>query len=245
MNEIDTARENFSKNVHLLFIIQSSLLPSRRRSIRSLCPPGRQGGEPQEDLANAGRLSRVLRYHPGTSTETIPPELAVKLRDRLAQRQLIVVTGKGRVGKTAVTAALARSLARSGRQVLALEVDPRENLHQLFDVPPSGGAVVEVTLRLFLQNLKPRTVVDWIVERQVMIARRILQSPIYHRFSELGPRSPNAGSGGEGARSEDLAPRDTPAPPGQRHRRGQPAPAPAHDSRPRGGGRLQARFHKS
>lgn len=114
----------------------------------------------------------------------------MKTRDRLARRQLIVVTGKGGVGKTAMTAALGRCLARAGRRVLVLEVDPRENLHQLLDVPPSGGEVVEVGLRLFLQNLKPQAVIDWIVERQVpirLLARRVLQSPIYQRFAEGAP----------------------------------------------------------
>ncbi len=108
----------------------------------------------------------------------------------LAQKQLIVVTGKGGVGKSAVTAALGRSLAARGRRTLALEVDPRENLHQLLDVAPSGGEVVAVEPNLYLQNLKPRQVIDWIVERQVKIGflvKKVLASPIYHRFAEGSP----------------------------------------------------------
>ena len=45
--------------------------------------------------------------------------------DRLAERQLLVVTGKGGVGKTTLTSVLGRLLAERGRQVLLLEVDPR------------------------------------------------------------------------------------------------------------------------
>lgn len=41
---------------------------------------------------------------------------------RLAQRRLIIVTGKGGVGKTTVTAALARHYAAQGRRVLAAEI---------------------------------------------------------------------------------------------------------------------------
>ena len=67
------------------------------------------------------------------------------LFERLASRQLIVVTGKGGVGKTIVTAALGSLLADFGRRVLLLEVDPRETLHQVFDVPPSGGEIVGIT----------------------------------------------------------------------------------------------------
>jgi hypothetical protein len=35
-------------------------------------------------------------------------------------------------------------LADLGRCVLLLEVDPRESLHQVFDVPPSGGEIVRI-----------------------------------------------------------------------------------------------------
>lgn len=110
--------------------------------------------------------------------------------DALARRRLIVVTGKGGVGKSALTAALGRRLAARRRRTLVLEVDPRENLHQLLDVPPSGGEVVEVERHLHLQNLKPREVTDWVVKKQVkidMIVRRVLDSPVYHRFVEGAP----------------------------------------------------------
>lgn len=112
------------------------------------------------------------------------------LLDALGSRQLVVVTGKGGVGKSAVTAALARALAAAGRRTLALEVDPRENLHQLLDVPPSGGEAVAAGTRLWLQNLKPAEVVDWVVEKQVrlgFLVSRIEKSPIYQRFVEGAP----------------------------------------------------------
>ncbi|MEM6457666.1 MAG: ArsA-related P-loop ATPase [Acidobacteriota bacterium] len=108
----------------------------------------------------------------------------------LLHRQLIVVTGKGGVGKSVVTAALARGLARRGRRALALEIDPRENLHQLFDAPPSGGEVIEVGPRLYLQNLKPTAVVDWVVDQKVpigLVRKRVKASPIYQRFAEGAP----------------------------------------------------------
>ena len=64
------------------------------------------------------------------------------LGDRLLRQQLVVVTGKGGVGKTTVSAVLGRLLASRGRRVLLLEVDPRENLHHMLGVPPSGGEIV-------------------------------------------------------------------------------------------------------
>ncbi len=111
-------------------------------------------------------------------------------RDRLLKRRLIVVTGKGGVGKSAMASVIGRSLARRGRRTLVLEVDPRENLHRLLGVPPAGGDVVPVGGGLYLQNLKPQQVADWVVERQVriqLLVRRVLKSPIYHRFVEGAP----------------------------------------------------------
>ncbi|MEV7398305.1 ArsA-related P-loop ATPase [Aeromicrobium sp. NPDC092404] len=50
--------------------------------------------------------------------------------------QLHVVTGKGGTGKTTVAAALAMSLAGKGKRVLLCEVEGRQGIAQLFDVPP-------------------------------------------------------------------------------------------------------------
>lgn len=49
---------------------------------------------------------------------------------------LHVVTGKGGTGKTTVAAAMALALARKGRRTLLIEVEGRQGIAQLFDVPP-------------------------------------------------------------------------------------------------------------
>ena len=50
--------------------------------------------------------------------------------------QLHIVTGKGGTGKTTVAAALALALAARGKTVLLCEVEGRQGVAQLFDVPP-------------------------------------------------------------------------------------------------------------
>jgi len=110
--------------------------------------------------------------------------------ERLARRELVVVTGKGGVGKTAVSAALGVALARRGRRVLVVEVDPRENVHQMLGVAPSGGAIVSAGPRLWVQNLKPQQVLDEIVREQVKVpflADRVLASAIYQQFAAGAP----------------------------------------------------------
>lgn len=52
------------------------------------------------------------------------------------QARLHFVTGKGGTGKSTVAAALALALAKGGRKVLLVEVEERQGIAQLFDVPP-------------------------------------------------------------------------------------------------------------
>lgn len=110
--------------------------------------------------------------------------------DRLEKLELIVVTGKGGVGKSTVSAALGALLANRGRKVLLIEVDPRENLHFLLDTPPSGGEIVEAASRLYLQHLEPRELLDDLVREKLKVGalvRKVLSSPVHLHFTEGAP----------------------------------------------------------
>jgi anion-transporting ArsA/GET3 family ATPase len=116
--------------------------------------------------------------------------LSARALDVLANKKLLVVTGKGGVGKTAVAATLGRLLATRSRRVLVFEVDPRENLHQMLGIPPSGGQIHPAGDGLFLQNLKPTEVVDEIVRERLkleVLTRRVLASPVYEHFAGGAP----------------------------------------------------------
>ena len=52
-----------------------------------------------------------------------------------AASRVVIVAGKGGVGKTTVTAALARAAALSGRTVLIVEIEGKSGLSEMFGQP--------------------------------------------------------------------------------------------------------------
>lgn len=63
---------------------------------------------------------------------------------RLNKARLHFVTGKGGTGKSTIAASLALALAAGGRKVLLVEVEGRQGIAQLFDVPPLPYEEVKV-----------------------------------------------------------------------------------------------------
>jgi len=73
----------------------------------------------------------------------------------LLDRRLVIVTGKGGVGKSTVSAALALIAARAGKRVLVCEVNAQERVAPLLGAPPAGPAVREALPGLFTVNVTP------------------------------------------------------------------------------------------
>ena len=114
----------------------------------------------------------------------------MNLLTRLERLQLVIVTGKGGVGKSVVSAALGRLLATRGRTVLLFEVDPRENLHQLLDTQPSGGQIVKAIPNLYLQHIEPRELIDDLIREKLkvkLLVNKVLSSPVHRHFTEGAP----------------------------------------------------------
>ncbi len=74
----------------------------------------------------------------------------------LLDRRLVVVIGKGGVGKSTVTAALALAAVRAGKRVLVAEVNARERVSVLLGHRPVGEEIGPLEPGLDLVNVEPR-----------------------------------------------------------------------------------------
>jgi anion-transporting ArsA/GET3 family ATPase len=73
----------------------------------------------------------------------------------LLDRRLVIVTGKGGVGKSTISAALALLAARAGKRVLVCEVNAQERIAPLLGARPSGATAREVVPGVFTVNVTP------------------------------------------------------------------------------------------
>jgi anion-transporting ArsA/GET3 family ATPase len=87
----------------------------------------------------------------------------------LLDRSFILVAGKGGVGRTTVSAALAQAAAARGRRVLLAQMDSPERLTRMLGSPvPVGPEVVSVATGLDAVNMTPKSALH---EYGVMVLR--------------------------------------------------------------------------
>jgi hypothetical protein len=81
----------------------------------------------------------------------------------LLDRRLIVVTGKGGVGKTTVAAALGLVAARSGCRTLVCEVADQERIAGIFGTRRAGSEEVAIEPRLHAFSIDPdEAIAEWL-----------------------------------------------------------------------------------
>jgi anion-transporting ArsA/GET3 family ATPase len=108
----------------------------------------------------------------------------------LLDRKLIVVTGKGGVGKTTVSAALALALAGRGRRVLVAMVHAKERLSAMLEVPRIGPHNVLVLPRIDAVNMTPEASIEeyaLMTLRFRALYRLVFENRFVHAFLSAVP----------------------------------------------------------
>jgi anion-transporting ArsA/GET3 family ATPase len=93
---------------------------------------------------------------------------------RADDRRFIFVTGKGGVGKTTVSAALARALAGRGKRVLIAMCNAKERISSMFASDLVGTEIVPVAERIWAVNMEPQVAFE-------EYGRMILKAPALYR----------------------------------------------------------------
>jgi len=141
----------------------------------------------------------------------------------LLDRRLLVITGKGGVGKTTIAAAVGLLAAREGRRTVVVEVGEQSRVAELFGVTPPGAGE-EATLEPGLTSLSldpDRALLEWLQALGGRVSGRLLASSgTFQYFAAAAPGAKEIVSmikiwqltrGGRRGRAHDLVVLDAPA----------------------------------
>jgi hypothetical protein len=141
------------------------------------------------------------------------------------ERQLLVVTGKGGVGKTTIAAALGLLAARAGQRTIVVEVGQESQLPRLFGVTPSApGTATPLQRGLSSISIDPdRALLEWLQVLGGRVSGRVLASSgTFQYFAAAAPGAKELvtmvkvsqltrAGGRRGTRGYDLVVLDAPA----------------------------------
>jgi anion-transporting ArsA/GET3 family ATPase len=108
----------------------------------------------------------------------------------LLDRKLLVLTGKGGVGKTTVSAALGLIAADRGLRTIVVEMGEQRRLAELFGaVPAEAGAETELRENLWSVSIDPdRALLEWLQSLGGRVSGRVLASSgTFQYFAAAAP----------------------------------------------------------
>lgn len=110
--------------------------------------------------------------------------------DDLLDRRLLIISGKGGVGKTTMAAALGLRAARANKRVLICEVEGKPGLTRLFDADPLTGDPSPLDEGLSGMNLSAEEALSEYLEVQFHIrrlARPLVSSQLVYYVTHAAP----------------------------------------------------------
>lgn len=112
---------------------------------------------------------------------------------QLLRKRLLVVTGKGGVGKSTVSAALALELARSGRRTLLCEVNAGGRATALLGHPAAGPTLGHLEGDLWSVDVRPGEAMREYVLQKIRferVYRAVFENPLVRAFLRFIPSLP-------------------------------------------------------
>lgn len=73
----------------------------------------------------------------------------------LFEKRFVINTGKGGVGKSTISAAMALAAARRGKRVLAIELNTKERISRLFNAEAVGSDIGPIHHNIYAVNITP------------------------------------------------------------------------------------------
>lgn len=108
----------------------------------------------------------------------------------LLDKRLVIIGGKGGVGRTTVAAALALAAARRGKRVLLAQTKSKERVSTLFGVSPVGPELMRVRDDLWAVNMTPQAALleyGAMMLHSEFIARQVLENKVSRAFLHAIP----------------------------------------------------------
>jgi len=104
--------------------------------------------------------------------------MAAMENDSFWSSRVVIVAGKGGVGKTTVTAALAKTASRAGMSVLVVEVEGKSGLAAAFDKPPLTYVEIDLAPGIRARTLTPdEALIEYLEDNGLRrISRRLARS---------------------------------------------------------------------
>lgn len=110
------------------------------------------------------------------------------IKQLIQTKKLIILCGSGGVGKTTSSAALAIEVAKSGKKVLVLTIDPAKRLANALGLENLSSEAGEVHKNLYALMLDPKKTFDQVISRYASSEEEknnILNNKLYQHLSSM------------------------------------------------------------